>query len=63
MVKTTFFNCNKITLSGVEAPDVIPIVMGPSGRKFSLVPLQSHIETIQRQVFKEKGGVGEWKKI
>ena len=35
MVKTTFFDCNKITLSGVEAPDVTPIVMGPSGRKFS----------------------------
>ena len=35
MVKTTFFSCNKITLSGVEAPDVTPIVMGPSGRKFS----------------------------
>ena len=35
MVKKTFFYCNKITLSGVEPPDVTPIVMGPSGRKFS----------------------------
>ena len=33
--KKTFFYCNKITLSGAEAPDVTPIVMGPSGRKFS----------------------------
>ena len=28
-------DCSIITLSGVEAPDVTPIVMGPSGSQFS----------------------------
>jgi len=27
--------CSKITLSGVEAPDVTPIVIGPCGSQFS----------------------------
>ena len=66
MVKTTFFNCNKITLSGVEAPDVTPIVMGPSGRKFSFStnsPCYCKVTLKQfKEVFKEKD-VGERKKM
>lgn len=34
MVRTTLA-CKEITLSGVEAPDVTPSVMGPSGSQFS----------------------------
>lgn len=33
-IKTTFAS-KKVTLSGVEAPDVTPSVMGPSGSQFS----------------------------
>ena len=33
--KNILSDCKKITLSGVEAPDVTPIVMGPSGSQFS----------------------------
>lgn len=33
-IKTTFAS-KKITLSGVEAPDVTPSVMGPFGSQFS----------------------------
>ena len=69
MVKTTFSDYNKITLSGVEAPDVTPIVMGPSGRKFSFStnsPCYCKVTLKQfKEVFKEKE-VGErenWKKI
>ena len=29
MVKATFFDSKKITLSGLEAPDVTPVVKGP----------------------------------
>ena len=54
MVKTTFFSCNKITLSGVEAPDVIPIVMGPSGRKFSFSTNSPCYCKVTLEQFKDK---------
>ena len=68
MVKTTFFSCNKITLSGVEAPDVTPIVMGPSGRKFSFStnsPCYCKVTLKQfKGAFKEKevGRERKWEK-
>ena len=68
MVKTTFFNCNKITLSEVEAPDVTPIVMGPSGRNFpfstnSPCYCKVTLKQFKDKYLKKRRRRGEWKKI
>ena len=59
--KATFFDTKKITLSGLEAPVVTPIVKGPFGRKFSFSTNSScyckfTFKKFQRQAFKEREG-------
>ena len=66
--KKKFFYCNKITLSGVEAPVVTPIVMGPSGRNFpfstnSPCYCKVTLKQFKDKYLKKRRRRGEWKKI
>ena len=69
--KPTFFDSKKITLSGLEAPAVTPIVKGPSSRKFSFSTNSPCYFKFTFKNFKDKhlkkggggGGVRKWKRF